>query len=311
MNEEILVSVDHISRYYGQNRAVDDISFSVRHNEVVGLLGINGSGKSTTMQMISGVLPTSAGRITISGHDMFESPREAKRNIGFLPEQPPLYKDFYVDEYLCYAGRLRGLDKKQLTRAVAYSKQKCGLNDVGKDLIKNLSRGFQQRVGIAQAIIHSPTVVILDEPSAGLDPNQIIEIRKLISELGTDHSVILSTHILAEVQSICDRVLIINQGKLILDKYIAKLEDGAHNTVLRIALKQPPSDITPLTEIRGVIDVDRIDDEHFKIHYEAGIETIDRITEQAVASQWQLYEMTSVQDLEELFTQLTSGRDPV
>lgn len=311
MNEEVLVSVDHISRYYGGNRAVDDISFSVRQNEVVGLLGVNGSGKSTIMQMISGVLPVSTGRIIISGHDMFEFPKDAKKNIGFLPEQPPLYKDLYVDEYLCYAGRLRGLNKKQLTQAVAYSKQKCGLNDVNQSLIKNLSKGFQQRVGIAQAIIHSPKVLILDEPSSGLDLNQIIEIRKLISELGTAHSVILSTHILPEVQSVCNRVLIINQGKLVLDKYVDKLNDSTHNTVIKIALKQPPSEITPLTKIRGVIDVEKIDDEHFKIHCESGIETINRITEQAVTSQWQLYEITSAQDFEELFVQLTSGRDPV
>ena len=251
MNKEILISVDHVSRYYGNECAVNDISFSVHRGEVLGFLGPNGAGKSTAMQMICGVLSASTGQITVAGHDMFESPKVAKKHLGFLPEKPPLYQDLNVDEYLCYAGRLRGIGKTELKEAVAYSKQRCGLAESGKRLINNLSKGFQQRVGIAQAIIHSPAVVILDEPTSGLDPNQILEIRELISELGNDHSVILSTHILPEVQSVCDRVLIINQGKLVLDERVDNLQQDDQITPIKFAFRQPPHIICMAAQVKA------------------------------------------------------------
>ncbi|MCK5667951.1 MAG: ATP-binding cassette domain-containing protein [Gammaproteobacteria bacterium] len=307
MNKEILISVDHVSRYYGNDCAVNDISFSVHRGEVLGFLGPNGAGKSSTMQMICGVLSASTGQITVAGHDMIESPKAAKMHIGFLPERPPLYQDLTVDEYLCYAGRLRGIGKIELKEAIAYSKQRCGLTDTGKRLIKNISKGFQQRVGIAQAIIHSPAVVILDEPTSGLDPNQILEIRELISELGNDHSVILSTHILPEVQSVCDRVLIINQGKLVLDESLDNLQQDDQITPIKIAFRQPPP-LDILAEIEGVMDIEQIGNNHFKIYCESEINTINRITNLAAASEWQLYEMIPEQDsLEETFIQLTRG----
>jgi len=307
MNKEILISVDHVSRYYGNDCAVNDISFSVHRGEVLGFLGPNGAGKSSTMQMICGVLSASTGQITVAGHDMIESPKAAKMHIGFLPERPPLYQDLTVDEYLCYAGRLRGIGKIELKEAIAYSKQRCGLTDTGKRLIKNISKGFQQRVGIAQAIIHSPAVVILDEPTSGLDPNQILEIRELISELGNDHSVILSTHILPEVQSVCDRVLIINQGKLVLDESLDNLQQDDQITPIKIAFRQPPP-LDILAEIEGVMDIEQIGNHHFKIYCESEINTINRITNLAAASEWQLYEMIPEQDsLEETFIQLTRG----
>jgi ABC-2 type transport system ATP-binding protein len=310
VNREILISVDHVSRYYGDDCAVNDVSFSVHRGEVLGFLGPNGAGKSTTMQMICGVLSASAGHIKVAGHDMLESPRAAKQHIGFLPEQPPLYQDLNVDEYLYYAARLRGIKKAELKKAVAYSKQRCGLEETGKRLIKNLSKGFQQRVGIAQAIIHSPAVVIMDEPTSGLDPNQILEIRELIRELGKDHSVILSTHILPEVQSVCDRVLIINQGNLVLDESLDKLQRDHQITPLKIALRQPPP-LEALGEIEGVVNVEQTGNHHFKIYCESGIDTINRITKLAVASEWQLYEIVPEQDsLEETFVQLTRGETP-
>jgi gliding motility-associated transport system ATP-binding protein len=307
MNKENLISVDHVSRYYGNDCAVNDVSFSVHRGEVLGFLGPNGAGKSTTMEMICGVLSVSEGQITVAGHDMLESPRAAKQHIGFLPEQPPLYQDLNVDEYLGYAAQLRGISKAELNKAVEYSKQRCGLADTGKRLIKNLSKGFQQRVGLAQAIIHSPAIVILDEPTSGLDPNQILEIRELISELGNDHSVILSTHILPEVQSVCDRVLIINQGKLVLDESLHNLQQDNQITPLKIALRQPPP-VEVLGEIEGIMNIEQIGNHHFKIYCETGIETINRITKLAVASEWELYEMIPEQDsLEETFVQLTRG----
>ncbi len=307
MNKEILISVDHVSRYYGNDCAVNDISFSVHRGEVLGFLGPNGAGKSTAMQMICGVLSASTGQITVAGHDMFESPKVAKKHLGFLPEKPPLYQDLNVDEYLCYAGRLRGIGKTELKEAVAYSKQRCGLAESGKRLINNLSKGFQQRVGIAQAIIHSPAVVILDEPTSGLDPNQILEIRELISELGNDHSVILSTHILPEVQSVCDRVLIINQGKLVLDERVDNLQQDDQITPIKFAFRQPPP-LDILAEIEGVSDIEQVGNHHFKIYCESEINTINRITNLAVTSEWQLYEMIPEKDsLEETFVQLTRG----
>jgi ABC-2 type transport system ATP-binding protein len=310
INREILISVDHVSRYYGDDCAVNDVSFSVHRGEVLGFLGPNGAGKSTTMQMICGVLSASAGQITVAGHDMLESPRAAKQHIGFLPEHPPLYQDLNVDEYLYYAARLRGIKKAELKKAVAYSKQRCGLEETGKRLIKNLSKGFQQRVGIAQAIIHSPAVVIMDEPTSGLDPNQILEIRELIRELGNDHSVILSTHILPEVQSVCDRVLIINEGNLVLDESLDKLQRDHQITPLKIALRQPPP-LETLGEIEGVVNIEQTGNHHFKIYCESGIDTINRITKLAVASEWELYEIVPEQDsLEETFVQLTRGENP-
>ena len=307
MNKEILISVDHVSRYYGDDCAVNDVSFSVNRGEVLGFLGPNGAGKSTTMQMICGVLSASTGQITVAGHDMLESPKAAKKHIGFLPERPPLYQDLNVDEYLCYAGRLRGIGKTDLKKEIAYSKQRCGLDNTGKRLIKNLSKGFQQRVGIAQAIIHSPAVVILDEPTSGLDPNQILEIRELISELGNDHSVILSTHILPEVQSVCDRVLIIHQGKLVLDEPLDKLQQDDHIRPIKIAFRQPPP-LDILAEIEGVMDIEQIGNHHFKIYCQSDIKTINRITKMSVESGWELYEIIPERDsLEETFVQLTRG----
>ena len=307
MNREILISVDHVFRYYGGDCAVNDVSFTVHRGEVLGFLGPNGAGKSTTMQMICGVLSPSAGQITVAGHDMLDSPRAAKQHIGFLPEQPPLYQDLNVDEYLCYAARLRGIKKAELKDAVTYSKQRCGLDETGKRLIKNLSKGYKQRVGIAQAIIHSPAVVIMDEPTSGLDPNQILEIRELISELGNDHSVIISTHILPEVQSVCDRVLIIHQGRLVLDESLDKLQQDDQMRPLKIALRQPPP-LEVLGEIEGVVNIEQTGNHHFKIHCQSGIGTINRITKLAVKSEWELYEIIPEQDsLEETFVQLTRG----
>ncbi len=307
MNKEILISVEQVSRYYGKTCAVNDVSFSVHRGEVLGLLGPNGAGKSTTMQMICGVLSPSSGKIIVAGHDMYDAPKAAKKHIGFLPEQPPLYRDMSVDEYLYYAGRLRGIGKDKLKQAVAYSKERCGLAENGSRLIGNLSKGFQQRAGIAQAIIHSPAIAILDEPTSGLDPNQILEIRELISELGNDHGVILSTHILPEIQSVCDRVLIINQGHLVLDEHLDKLQQDGQIAPIRIAFRQPPS-LDILANVEGIVDVEQIGDHHFKIFCKSEITTLNRIMNLAVTSDWQLYEMIPAQDsLEETFIQLTRG----
>lgn len=305
MQQETVVCVDHVSHYYGDYCAVDDISFSVNTGEALGFLGTNGSGKSTTMQMICGVLPITSGQVTIAQQDIFTTPIAAKKHIGFLPENPPLYKNSTVDEYLMYAARLRGISKEHIIEALQYSKKLSGITTVGKKIIGNLSKGLQQRVGIAQAIIHKPKIVILDEPTAGLDPNQTLEIRKLIRDLCTTQSVILSTHILTEAQSVCDRVVIINDGKLVLDKPINQLPENTDNTLMRIAFKHPPK-IEMLNQIHGMNEVQAINEKNFTVLLKNDTQAIDQLLKLALESQWGLVEMTPTQDpLEEIFTSLT------
>ena len=221
--DKTLISVNDLSGFYGQKCAIENVSFDAHQGEILGLLGPNGAGKSTTMQIICGVIAASNGSVNIAGHDIQDSPKYAKQNIGFLPEQLPLYNDLNVDEYLYYSAKLRGIEKANLKDVVTSTKKRCGLENTGSRLIQNLSKGYKQRVGIAQAIIHAPSIIILDEPTSGLDPKQILEIRKLMRELSKDHSIILSTHILSEVEAVCDRVLIINEGNIVLDRYLKEL----------------------------------------------------------------------------------------
>ena len=233
MAGDTLIEVDRVTRRFGARRAVDAISFSVSRGEILGFLGPNGAGKSTTMNMICGVLAMTSGSIRVAGHDIVEAPAEAKQYLGYQPEKPPLYPELTVDEYLAYCARLRRVPRQRLTSAIADIKQRCGLAEVGQRLLGNLSKGYQQRAGIAQAMIHTPAVLILDEPTAGLDPNQIVEIRNLIRTLGREHSVILSTHILSEVQGVCDRVAILQAGQLVLDADIGSI-DNLEQTFTRL-----------------------------------------------------------------------------
>lgn len=223
---KITVSAKDLSRSYGSRCAVHNVSFELRQGEVLGLLGPNGAGKTSTLQMLAGCLAPGAGAIEICGIDLLERPREAKALLGYLPEHPPLYRELTVDEYLRLAARLHRITKSELAAAIRETKQRCGLSEVGKRLVGSLSKGYQQRVGIAQAIVHNPRVVILDEPTVGLDPIQIREIRSLIRELGGEHSVILSTHILPEVESVCDRIQIMNHGKLVFGGDIAEIKQA-------------------------------------------------------------------------------------
>ncbi|HEY5994468.1 MAG TPA: ABC transporter ATP-binding protein [Gallionellaceae bacterium] len=209
-----LLAVD-LSRRFGRHGAVEGVSLQLRRGEVLGLLGHNGAGKSTTLQMLSGVLLPHSGRIEICGFDLARQPDQARACVGYLPETPPLYRDMRVEDYLEFAARLRRVPQGKIAGALAETMRRCGLQDAGRKIIGTLSKGYQQRVGIAQAIVHEPEVVILDEPTVGLDPAQIRDIRALIRELGDAHSVILSTHLLSEVESICDRVEIMHQGRLI------------------------------------------------------------------------------------------------
>jgi len=211
----VTLAAHNLIRRFGPHRAVEGVSLQLRRGEVVGLLGHNGAGKSTTLQMLTGVLLPQSGRVEVCGFDLARQPEEAKACIGFLPETPPLYRDMRVDDYLIFAARLRLMPHEMIPDALAEAARRCGLQDVRRQIIGTLSKGYQQRVGIAQAIVHGPEVIILDEPTVGLDPAQIQDIRALIRELGTKHSVILSTHLLGEVESICDRVEIMHQGRMV------------------------------------------------------------------------------------------------
>ena len=251
-----MVKVEHLVKRYGQNYALNDVSFEIGEGEIVGLLGPNGAGKSTTMNILTGYLSSTSGTAEINGINMLENPIEAKSMIGFLPEQPPLYQDMTVEEYLNFVYELKGckLDREaHLEEIINVVK----IADVRKRLIKNLSKGYKQRVGIAQALVSDPKLIVFDEPTVGLDPKQILEIRNLIRTLAKNHTVILSTHILAEVQAVCERVIIINQGKIIADEKTSELtkviEDG-YQYEIKIAGPQKEV-ISSIEKIRGVKSV--------------------------------------------------------
>ncbi|MCK5741304.1 MAG: ATP-binding cassette domain-containing protein, partial [Chlorobi bacterium] len=231
------VSVNNITKYYGSAAAVKDVSFEVNTGEVVGFLGPNGAGKTTTMKIITCFMPPTSGIVTVNGYSIFDNPREVRSKIGYLPESNPLYPDMSVVEFLDYSGRMQGMKSNSLVARIDEMIDMTGLGNMRHKDIFELSKGYKQRVGLAQAMLHDPEVLILDEPTSGLDPNQIIEIRKLIRKMGENKTVILSTHILTEVQAVCDRVLIINKGEIVADGNIDQLRDdfaGAETVNLEI-----------------------------------------------------------------------------
>ena len=305
-----LISAQHLYRSYANTNAVQDVSFELNQGDILGFLGPNGAGKSTTMQMLAGVLAPTAGRILINGVDLLDAPQAAKKQIGYLPETPPLYAELSVDEYLSYAAKLRGMPRNAIKPALIAAKQRCGLTDVGQRLIGNLSKGYQQRVGIAQAIIHSPAVVILDEPTVGLDPIQIREIRDLIRELGQQHGVILSTHILPEVQTVCNRVQIIHRGQLVFSDSMQSLEQRLHSTRMIVAFDRPPPP-QHLQDIAGVTRVEALGGKRFRLHLADNQPLGELIASAAVSQDWGLQELTPEKNsLEQIFVELTAGEIP-
>jgi len=300
-----LIEAEHLTRYYGKHCAVNDVSFTLAKGEVLGFLGANGAGKTTTMQMLCGNLAPSAGQIKINGFDLLDQPKAAKLNLGYLPDTPPLYKELTVQEFLLYCARLHGIDKNAITHAIERAKERCGLTDVADRLIANLSKGFQQRVGIAQAILHNPEVIVLDEPTVGLDPIQIREIRTLIRELGQDHGVILSTHILTEVQESCTHVQIIDQGQLILNETIAGLNRQMDTGTLQVSTRLTP-DINSLLTIPGVSSIESITENRIVIHHSVTANPAEQIAALVIAAGWGLQELTPVKrSMEDIFISLT------
>ena len=302
-----LVQLDKVTRLYGEHVAVLELDLTLHAGEVVGFLGPNGAGKSTTMQMISGNLAPSAGSITINGIDLLDNPKTAKRHLGYLPENPPLYRDLTVNEYLRYCARLNRIPRAEITAAIETAKQRCGLESVGPRLIGNLSKGFQQRVGIAQAIIHSPTVVILDEPTVGLDPIQIREIRALIRELGKSHSVLLSTHLLPEVLQVCDRVEIIHQGRRVFADSVAGLSQRTAATSTIVAFGTA-SDAATLATLPHIEAVEVLSENRYRLQHPAGRMPAEELIRCAVERDWGLCELTpETIGLEQIFVELTTG----
>ena len=308
-----MIDVQQITKRYGQHTAIDRVTFSVAKGEVLAFLGPNGAGKTTTMRILTGFIPPSEGAARVAGFDCTDEPLEVKRRIGYLPENPPVYQELTVSEYLRFVGRLRGLTGNSITTAMAREVERLGLGPVRHRLIGNLSRGYRQRVGLAQALLHDPRVLILDEPTVGLDPKQIIEIRELIKSLAGSHSVILSTHILPEATAVCQRVVIISGGRIVAedtpDHLSARLR---HSEKVSLTLTRAPQEAAErLQQISGVQHV-HVDSQpgSFLLECELGRDMREEIGLVAVTNGWGLVELKSISmTLEDVFLQLTRHED--
>jgi ABC-2 type transport system ATP-binding protein len=298
-----LISVNNLTRHYGDFCAVNNISFELSAGDILGFLGPNGAGKSSTMQMLSGNLAPTLGEIKINGIDLLENPKAAKTALGYLPENPPLYGEMTVTEYLTFCASIHRIKKSQLSKVCDSAIERCGLTDVQHRLIRNLSKGYQQRVGIAQAILHSPPVIILDEPTVGLDPIQILEIRKLMKQLGENHGIILCTHILPEVQAVCNRVQIINHGKLVYSADMTTLLSTQSSSFEFTLSSDIKCDQLEQHDIFKTIE--KLGEHSFIVESDVSAE---QITKYIVQQQWGLKQFAAHQtSLEQIFIDLTTS----
>jgi ABC-2 type transport system ATP-binding protein len=306
-----MIEARNLSRRYGDFTAVDDVSFAVDEGEIVGILGPNGAGKTTTIRMITGFLPPSRGRVTVAGKDLFNDSRDARRNLGYLPENVALYPEMRVEEYLGYRAQLEGMPRAEARPAIGETVDACLLGEVRGQIIGTLSKGYRQRVGLAAAILHRPRVLVLDEPTVGLDPGQIIAIRELIRELGRSHTLLLSTHILPEVELLCHRVLIIDRGRLVAQGTPEELRQSWRGSrVLRVTLKDAAGDAAEaLAALPGVATVRPRDGAGaYLVDAEGAADPREDVFRAAVARGWVLLELAEEKaSFEDIFVRLTTG----
>jgi ABC-2 type transport system ATP-binding protein len=304
-----MIEISQLTKRYGATTAIKNLNFSVKKGEIVGFLGPNGAGKTTTMKIITGFMAPTSGFVKVAGFDVFENPIEVKKRIGYLPETPPVYTDMLVRDYLEYVAKLKGVTGAQITAGVKNAIEKTSLGQVEKRLIGNLSKGFRQRVGIAQALVHNPDVLILDEPTVGLDPKQVIEIRNLIKELSGNHTVILSTHILPEVQASCQRIIIINRGEIAAEDTFEGLSRGMSGTRrFFVKVRRKENFENTVKKMGGVKSVKLASDgQSFEVELDKSDDSNEMLAEGVVKSGAGLLEFRSLDvSLEDIFLKLTT-----
>lgn len=301
-----IVKLERLSHRYTSSWAIRDINIEIGNTGIVGLLGSNGAGKSTTMNILCGALNQTEGSVFINGINMREDPEAAKREIGFLPQNPPLYMDLTVDEYLYYCAGLRLMPKQKMKPAIDEAKERCGIAHYSSRLIRNLSGGYRQRVGIAQAIVHRPKLVVLDEPTNGLDPNQIIEVRALIKEIAEDRAVIFSSHILSEVQILCKEIKMIENGRIVFSDTMEAFNNYVEPHSMLVSFENPPS-AEELLAIGGVTKADFLTQKQVRIYFSADQEITEKVVAESVQKGWRLREISLDKSaLDEIFKQLSN-----
>jgi len=303
----VIVKVENLSHKYTTQWAIKKIDFSIAHEGIVGLLGSNGAGKSTLMNIICGVLKQTEGEVFINGIDLKKDPVEAKKNIGFLPQKPPLYLDFTEKEYLTYCADLRMMEKQYIKSAVEEAAERCGVAHFMNRLLRNLSGGYQQRTGIAQAIVHNPKFVVLDEPTNGLDPNQIVEVRGLIKEIAADRSVLLSTHILSEVQATCREIKMIENGEQVFSGTLEEFNNYIQPNALQLQLETPP-ETAALSSIEGISTAEQLSPGLFRLIYDGEKNTIKTVAQTSVNKGWGLLGLSvEKSSLDAVFAELSKN----
>ena len=306
------IEAQGLNKFYGNFHAIEDVTFSVKKGEILGFLGPNAAGKTTTMRIVTGFMPPSSGSVTIAGHNVITESIEARKLVGYLPETVPLYTDMTVQSYLNFMGTLRGMHPNRIKTRISNVIDICRLGDYQKTLIGKLSKGFRQRVGIAQAIVHEPPVLVLDEPTIGIDPIQVVETRRLIKELGEDHTIILSTHVLPEVSMVCQRVLIIHQGQIMAEDSPQNLAERLQGVDrIEVEVQGPaPQVMEALRRVKGIIDVTRSSDgdrSTYSVQVRHGVDLRDEISKAIVTNGWSLLGLQLMSmSLEDIFLQLTT-----
>lgn len=308
MSNTAIVKIEGLSHRYSKDWAIQDVSFTIDEPGVVGLLGSNGAGKSTTMNILCGIISATEGTASICGHDVRKEPIEAKKMLGFLPQKAPVYGSFTVDEYLKHAAKLRSIPKEKIKSAMERVKEYTGIGHFSKRLISNLSGGYQQRVGIAQSIIHKPMLVVLDEPTNGLDPVQITEVRALIRDISKESTILLSTHILQEVQVLCERIIMVEEGRMVFDGSIQQFNDTIVSDAI-IATFEGPIETSSLAEVRDITNVEPMVNGSYKIECKTPKQTAIAILELNRRNNWGLYEIYQQKaSLDEVFAKLSNQK---